>query len=35
MARPGTKRPMGDKVKSVLHAITPPIIVDTIKKVRS
>lgn len=34
MARPGTKRPMGDKVKSVLHAITPPIIVDTIKKVR-
>jgi hypothetical protein len=34
MERPGTKRPVQDAVKKVLHAITPPIVVDAIKKVR-
>ena len=35
MERPGTKRPFQDAAKKVFHAITPPIVVDTIKKVRS
>ena len=34
MQRPGTQKPFKDAVKKVLHAVTPPIIVDTIKKVR-
>ena len=35
MHRPGADRPFKDTVKKVLHAVTPPIIVDAVKKVRS
>jgi hypothetical protein len=31
---PGAKRPIRDAVSKILHAITPPIIVDAIKRVR-
>jgi 2OG-Fe(II) oxygenase superfamily len=32
--RPGATRPIRDAVSKVLHAVTPPIVVDTIKRVR-
>jgi Rps23 Pro-64 3,4-dihydroxylase Tpa1-like proline 4-hydroxylase len=32
--RPGAARPVRDAVSKVLHAVTPPIVVDTIRKVR-
>jgi Rps23 Pro-64 3,4-dihydroxylase Tpa1-like proline 4-hydroxylase len=31
---PGAKRPVRDAVSKVLHAITPPIIVDAVRKIR-
>lgn len=34
MQRPGGRRSVSDTVKKVLHAVTPPIVADTYKKVR-